>query len=145
MQIKGLILGTAIACLAIVPSVQSAFAACANAMASGAKWHLHAVEAGVDVGGASVIRCIATFSDNGAFTAPCKIFNVGSSTQVSATTHGTLNLSAQCDLTGSITIPGGDPKVVIKYGHVNGNVGSGIAIQGTGTSTQVLHLNVVKQ
>jgi hypothetical protein len=144
MQFKRLVAGAAAACVGMLPLAETAFATCTNALASGTTWHFHAVEAGVDVGGASVIRCVVTFGASGAFTAPCKVFSVGNSTQMSTNTHGTMTLSA-CDLTGSITIPGGDPKVIVKYGHVNGNVGSGVAIQGTGASTQVLHFDLVKQ
>jgi hypothetical protein len=144
MQFKRSAIGAAVACIGMLPFAQSAFATCTNALAGGTIWHFDGVEAGVDAGGASVIRCVVTFGASGAFTAPCRVFNVGNSTPHAKNTHGTMSLS-DCDLTGSITIPGGDPKVIIKYGHINGNIGSGIAIQGTGTSTQVVHFNLVKQ
>jgi|SRR6185312_5675279 hypothetical protein len=145
MRFNRFYVGAALAALGALPTATSALATCTNAMASGTTWHFHAFEAGTDVGGGSVIRCVATFGASGAFTAPCRVFNVGTSTQNATNTHGTMTLSAQCDLTGSIVIPGGDPRVMIKYGHVNGNIGSGTAIQGTGTSTQVLHFTLVKQ
>src|SRR5690348_13844711 len=131
MQLSKLFAGVALATIGILPTVTSAFATCTNAMASGTIWHMHAIEAGPDVGGGSNIRCVITFGASGAFTAPCRVFQVGSSTQQATNTHGTITLSAQCDLTGSIIIPGGDPRVFIKYGHVNGNMGAGTAIQGT--------------
>src|SRR5688500_3229276 len=105
-------------------AVTTAAAVCATPMAG--KWHLHAMQ-----NGDGVIRCVATFASNGSgnFSAPCRIFESGVGTQMSQNVTGTITVSATCDLTGSVTVPG-DPTVILRYGHINGNHGSGIATQG---------------
>jgi hypothetical protein len=118
-------------------AVTTASAACVTPMAG--KWHLHAMQAD-----GAVIRCIATFGSNGNFSAPCKIFEAGMGTQISQNVTGTVTVSATCDVTGSVTVPG-DPTVILRYGHINGNLGSGIATQGTGANLRVLHFTLVKQ
>jgi len=128
--------------VALGSMVQAAGAACGPTMAG--VWHFHALEVGKDVGDGSVIRCVASVISNGNFTAPCVIYEAGSGTPKSKTVSGKLMLTATCDLTGSVTIPG-DKSVTIRFGHVNGNIGSGVATQNTGLNTQVLHFNLVRK
>ncbi|HVZ52886.1 MAG TPA: hypothetical protein VG986_13025 [Pseudolabrys sp.] len=77
-------------------------------------------------GTARVIKCVLTVKATGAFTAPCSSYQNGQSESVNVS--GQITMSA-CDFTGTITIPG-DTTVTIQGGHVNGNVGAGIATQG---------------
>jgi hypothetical protein len=117
-------------------ALTTASAGCVRPMAG--KWHLHALESdGV------VIRCIANFGSNGNFSAPCKIFEPGSGTPMSPTVTGTVTVSATCDLTGSVTVPG-DATVILRYGHINGTQGSGIATQGANANLRTLHFSLVK-
>lgn len=144
MQLNRFGVAAALAVLATLPAT-AALATCTNALANGNKWHLHAMEAGVGVGGASVIQCLMTFKNNGNFVAPCSVYSVGSSTPQSTSVSGRIILNAtSCNFTGTINISG-DPAVNIKTGHINTNVGSGTAIQGTGGSTQVIHFTIVQQ
>jgi hypothetical protein len=122
--------------------MQTAGAACS---AIAGVWHLHMIEVGKSVADGSAIRCLANVASNGNFSAPCTIYEVGAGTAKNKTVTGTLTKSASCDLTGSVTIGGGDPPVTIRFGHINGNVGSAIATQGTGASLQVLHLTLIKK
>lgn len=85
----------------------------------------------------AVIKCLMTVKANGSFTAPCTAYMPGKSH--SGNVSGTLTLSA-CNFGGTINVPG-DPPVVIQGGHVNGNVGAGIATQGT----MFHHFTVVKK
>lgn len=135
--------GAVVAGAALCSMMQAAGADCAKSMAG--VWHLHAIEAGQDVGGGAIQSCVATVASNGSFSAPCKFYEVGMGSALSKTVTGTFKLSKACDLTGSITIGGGDPPVTIRYGHVNGNAGGGIATQGTGTNLQVIHFDVIKK
>ena len=84
-----------------------------------------------------VIKCTMSVKANGTFTAPCTSYNVGGT--FSGTVSGTLTLSA-CDFSGTINIPG-DTSVTIQGGHVNGNVGAGIATQGAAFH----HFTIVKK
>jgi hypothetical protein len=132
----------AIAGLAAALPLHSAYATCPNALASGAIWNLHILEANNT--GADAIRCVATFAAAGNFTAPCTSYSSGSTAAESVNVSGKLTLTAACDFTGSITVPG-NKAVSIKFGHVNGNAGSGIGIQGTGATTRVLHFTLVRK
>jgi hypothetical protein len=134
----------AIAILAAAVPLHSASATCPNALASGAVWHLHIMEVSPSPDGANVIKCVMTFGSGGNFTAPCTNFNTGSTAAQSVNISGKITLTAACDFTGTITIPS-DAKAFVKFGHINGNIGSGIGIQGTGANTQVLHLTLVKK
>jgi hypothetical protein len=139
MTVKSSFAATAAVCVAMALAPIAAHAACAKTTA-GSKWHLHALESD-----GAVIRCFATFTANGQFTAPCKIFESGMGAQISQNVSGTINVSAACDVTGSVSIPGPDPDVTIRYGHINGNVGSGTATQGTNANLRVLLFSLVKQ
>jgi hypothetical protein len=118
-------------------AVTAVSAGCVKPMAG--TWHLHAMES--DGAG---IRCIATFGSNGNFSAPCKIFESGVGTQISQNVTGKITVSTACDVTGSVTVPG-DPTVTLRYGHINGNHGSGIATQGANANLRVLYFSLVKQ
>jgi hypothetical protein len=130
-----------IAGIALGSMMQTASATCA---AINGVWHFHAIEVGKSAANGSVIRCVATVATNGNFSAPCTIYFVGVGTPMSKNVSGKLIKTAACDLTGSITISG-DAPVTIRFGHLNGNVGSGIATQGTGTNLRVLHFNLTKK
>jgi hypothetical protein len=131
-----------IASIAVISTAEAACAACASSMEG--VWHFHAIEAGQDVGGGAIQRCVATVASDGTFSAPCTIYEVGNGTAKKKTVRGTLSVSASCDLTGTIRIGGGDAPVKIQFGHVNGNAGGGVATQNTGTSLQVLHFDLIK-
>ena len=118
-------------------AVTTASAACVNPMAG--KWHLYAMQ-----NGDTVIRCLATFGANGSFSAPCRIFEFGVGTPTNQTVTGTITLSQTCDMTGTVVVPGAEPDVTIRFGHINGNTGSGIATLGAGGNLEVLHFTLVK-
>jgi hypothetical protein len=80
----------------------------------------------------------------GSFSAPCKIFEPAMGTAISQNVTGTMNVSAACDVTGSVSIPG-DPQLTLRYGHINGNGGSGIATQAANANLRTLHFTLVKQ
>jgi hypothetical protein len=132
-----------VAGVALGSMIQAASAGCPTSMAG--VWHLHAIEAGQDVGGGAVQSCVANVASNGSFSAPCKIYEVGSGTAKSKTVTGTFKLSKTCDLIGSIAIGGGDAPITIRSGHVNGNAGGGIATQDTGANLQVVHFDLIKK
>lgn len=134
--------GAATAVLVAVLPVQTAFAACVGAFNSGAVWHLHVIQAGY-YGGAAV-RCIATFGAAGAFTGPCTNFETGMTGSQAANVSGKLTLTSACDFTGSVTIPD-QAKVIVRFGHINGNVGSAIGTQGAGSATEVLQVNLIRK
>lgn len=113
-------------------------------MASGKIWHLHAQENGSAVGLGSVIRCVLTFKSSGNFTAPCVIWRAKSGSSFSKTISGKLTLTSACDFTGTIAIPS-DPTVTVRYGHINGAVGSGIATQDTSTRLEVLQFTMIQK
>lgn len=142
MKFNRLAIGAAFTVAGLLPTVQGAWADCVGALSQSNVWYFHAIEAGL---GAAAIKCVATFKTNGNFTAPCTIFNVGTDAAHSVNASGKLALSAACVLGGSITLSGEDEPIIIKNGHVNGNFGAGIGIQGTNSKTQVLHFTLVKQ
>lgn len=86
----------------------------------------------------SVIKCTMTVKASGAFTAPCVGYAPDGTNN--ANISGTLSLSA-CDLSGTINVAGDPVPVIIQGGHINGNVGAGIATQGT----QFHHFTIVKK
>ena len=45
-----------------------------------------------------------------------------------------------CDLTGSVAIDG-DADIIIRFGHINGNIATGIATQFTGAALNVLYFS----
>jgi hypothetical protein len=144
MRVNRHFIAAALAVVGVLPTVSGALAAC-TAFAKGDKWHFHGIEASPGGSGGSVIQCLMTFKLNGNFTAPCTVYQVGSSTPQSTTVGGKITLNTtKCDFTGTITITG-DPTVAIKLGHINGNVGAGSAIQDTGANTQVIHFSIVQQ
>lgn len=105
-------------------------------------WHFHAIEVGAK-GAANAIACTLNIAANGMFSgAPCTSYSAATNGSDNATISGTITV-ASCMLGGSISIPG-DPGVTIRSGQVNGNVAAGIATQGTGSKTQVLHFTLVK-
>jgi hypothetical protein len=132
-----------VAGVALGSMIQAASADCAKSMAG--VWHFHAIEVGQALGDGAIQRCIATVSSSGSFSAPCKIYQSGFGSVKNKTVTGNFKLSKGCDLTGSITIGGGAPPITIQYGHVNGDVGGGVATQDTGTNLQVLHFDLIKK
>jgi hypothetical protein len=88
---------------------------------------------------ARVIKCTLTVAANGGFTAPCISYGVDGGVD-STTASGTLTV-ATCDLSGAINVAGDPTAVTIVGGHVNGNNGAGIAVQGP----QVHHFTIVKK
>jgi hypothetical protein len=138
MTVRSSFAATAAVCVALTIAPVAAHAACAKTTANSI-WHLHAMESD---GG--VIQCIATFTAGGNFTAPCKIFEHGQGAQFSKNVSGKVNVSAACDVTGSVTISGDSP-VVLQYGHINGNSGTGIATQGANAARRVLQFSLVKK
>jgi len=76
----------------------------------------------------TVIKCLMTVKATGSFTAPCTAYMPGKTQNVNIS--GKLTLSA-CDFGGTINVQGDPTPVTIQGGHVNGNVGAGIATQGT--------------
>jgi hypothetical protein len=130
-----------IAGVAIVSMVQTASAACGS-MAG--VWHFHALHNSPGGVNTTAIRCVATVAASGEFTGPCRIFEAGTASPFSTNVSGTFTKTAACDLTGSVAIPG-DPNVIIRFGHINGNIATGIATQGTGASLQVLYFSLVRK
>ena len=57
---------------------------------------------------------------------------------------GTLTKPNACDLTGSIAIDG-DADILIRFGHINGNLATGIATQFTGAALNVLYLSLIRK
>lgn len=118
-------------------ALQGANAACALK----GQWNFHAIEVGPK---AHAIACVLDLPANGMFSgAPCTSYQSGANGNNMVDVSGDLMLSG-CDLSGSISIPG-DSDVIIRSGHVNGNIGAGIATQGTGNKTQVVHFTLVKK
>ena len=148
MNLHRFVTSTALAAATLFP-FEAALAACMSPIPSGAVWHVHALEAhptdfGTYATEVDIIRCVATFGAAGAFSGPCKTYAAGSSTVNSINVTGTIALTADCDFTGSIKIPG-DGTVSIKFGHINGVMGSGIGIHGTGAATRVVQLTLIKK
>jgi len=140
---RKIIAAIAFAAASSLIAVQAATAAsCASNMKG--TWHFHGLEVGPK-GSTNAITCVLDIAANGMFSdAPCTSYQPGTSGTDEVSINGEFMLSA-CDLTGNIVIGGGDPDVTIKSGHVNGNLGSGIATQGTGAKTRVMHFTVVKK
>lgn len=86
----------------------------------------------------TVVKCTMTVKGNGNFTAPCTAYNIDGTFNVNVA--GRLTLSA-CNFGGTINIPGVGTPIVIQGGHLNGNVGAGIATQGI----QYHHFSLVKE
>jgi hypothetical protein len=143
MTNRGRLVYSALALLAGALPLNSALATCTGATKAHAVWHFHGIEA-KNNGGADAIRCVATFGAGGNFTGPCTNYTSGSSAPQSVNVSGKITVNAACDFTGSITIPGDKP-VGIKFGHINGNIGSGVGTQDTGTKTRVLHITLIKK
>ena len=92
----------------------------------------------------TAITCDIAFESAGAFNADCSSYHTGQSGAESGPVTGQITMATACDFTGSITIPG-DSKVTIRDGHINGNIGSGIATQASATKTRVLLFNLLKK
>lgn len=133
----------AIAILAVASPLQIAHAACLNAFKKGAVWHLHMIEVG-EAPEAQAIRCVAKFGAAGNLTAPCVSLSAGENGQQNVSISGKVTLTATCDFSGSITVPG-DAQVLVKYGHVNGNIGSAVGTQGAGADRRAVHVTLVKK
>ena len=121
---KGLVRAL-IAGATIVSLMQTASAACGTSMQG--IWHFHALQNRPGSDDAAAIRCVATVEANGTFTAPCRTFHAGGGSEP-MNVSGTLTKSNACDLTGSIAIDG-DADILIRFGHINGNLATGIATQ----------------
>jgi hypothetical protein len=93
---------------------------------------------------ADAITCHLTFGNAGAFTGPCISYQTGKSATDNVSVNGTLTMHTACDFTGSITIPGDTP-VTIQAGHINGNIGSGVATQKSAAQERVLLFNLLKR
>jgi len=90
-------------------------------------------------GTAHAIKCVLTIAANGNFSnAPCTTYRVTGAPN-SANVSGNITLSA-CNISGTINVPG-DTAVTIQGGHINGNIGAGIATQG---AKSVLSFTMVK-
>lgn len=86
---------------------------------------------------AAALACTLKVQSNGATTASCLMYTSGKNlTGKTSTGTGTLALSA-CNLSGSITMKNDPTAIVIHSGHVNGNVGGGIATHGNQVNTFV--------
>jgi hypothetical protein len=133
--------GVAAALAASVSIVAASGAAEAACGALAGTWHFHALEVGPGPS-ASAIRCVARVAASGGFSSPCVIFDAGGSSR-RATVSGHLAKNG-CDLTGSISVPGDSP-VVLRYAHLNGNVGAGVGTQAGAGGQRVLHFNLVRQ
>ncbi len=83
---------------------------------------------GYDNNTSTVIKCVLTVKAGGNMTAPCTAY-MPDKTQ-NTTISGKLTLSA-CNLAGTINVNGDPTPVVIQGAHLNGNIGAGIATQGT--------------
>jgi hypothetical protein len=129
--------------IGLASSLGSAMASACSAIPSGAVWHFHSIEKSGG-SGAQVLHCVATFGSGGNFSAPCVQFKTGTNQSGGGTLTGKLTLSTSCDLTGSIAPPSG-AAILVKYGHVNGAFGSGVATHGTGANLSVLHFTLVKK
>jgi hypothetical protein len=93
---------------------------------------------------ASAITCDLTFGSAGAFTGSCTSYHTGtSSVDAGNSVSGTLTMHAACNFTGSITTP--DGAVTIQDGHINGNIGSGVATQKAGAQERVLLFTLLKR
>jgi len=125
----------------IVSMVQTASAACGTSMQG--VWHFHALQNRPGSDDAAAIRCVATVAANGTFTAPCRTFHAGGGSEP-MNVSGTLTKSNACDLTGSIAIDG-DADIIIRFGHINGNIATGIATQFTGAALNVLYFSLIRR
>lgn len=117
--------------------LQTAYAACGGG--THGTWEFYASQHDKN-GGGSAIECEIGFSSGGQFTGDCSAYSAGRGNPQTTTITGNMMLSGSCALSGSIAIPGDKP-VNIRAGHVNGNIGSGIATQGT----EVLLFTLVKR
>lgn len=86
---------------------------------------------------AAALACTLKVQSNGATTASCLMYTSGKNlTGKTSTGTGTLALSA-CNLSGSITMKNDPTPITIHAGHINGNMGGGIATHGNQVNTFV--------
>lgn len=87
---------------------------------------------------AGALGCTLTVKSNGATTASCLMYTSGKNLTGKTTTGtGTLSLSA-CNLSGSITMKNDPTPITIHGGHLNGNMGGGIATHGNQVNAFVI-------
>lgn len=86
---------------------------------------------------AGALGCTLKVQSNGATTASCLMYTSGKNL-IGKTSTGTGTLSVKaCNLTGSISMKNDPTPIVIRAGHINGNVGGGIATHGNQVNTFV--------
>jgi hypothetical protein len=92
---------------------------------------------------ANVITCNLAFGSAGAFTGSCKNYFTGQGTVENTSISGTFTMHSACDFTGSITTE--QAPVTIRDGHINGNIGSGIATQATGAQARAILFTLLRR
>jgi len=80
---------------------------------------------------ASALACTMAIQASGRTTTSCAMYTSGLTlVGKSGAASANLRLNA-CNLSGTISLPGDPTPVVIRAGHLNGNMGGGIATHGT--------------
>jgi len=128
--------------IVVASGPQAASAGTCTAASAQGKWHFYAMEIATS-NGANAISCTMTMGSDGKFTkAPCTSYQLGSDQTDTPKISGKLKVAANCNFTGTISIPG-DSTVTIQAGHLNDNVGAGVATQKTGADTRVLNFTLI--